>query len=110
MCRDLWVHAADFLADPNVVFLGYQVDSMEDGTGWFLFNHLRCSTTVAVGLHGFAGLSQEPVLADSCDVRGVREDFCLARREHRRCPPRCPCAYVTQTARLIQDWGKNPLW
>jgi hypothetical protein len=109
MCGDLWGYRADFLSDPYVIFLGYQPGAFLESSGGFLFNHVRCGTTLAVPLATFLDLSPEPEITDSCATRGVQEEFCLGRKENKICPPQCRCASVAHSARVLQNWPKERL-
>jgi hypothetical protein len=107
-CGDLWLRTSDFLADPMVVFVGYQA-SWEQLFGLFLFNHVRCGTTLSVPQTAFASLSPKPELADSGDLLAAQREFCLARKDDKPCPPKCACEYVSHIAHLAVTWPKKPL-
>ena len=106
-CGDLWPRTTDFLADPMVLFLGYQ-PSWDELLGLFLFNHARCGTTLSIPQADFATLSHKSELADSCNLFAAQREFCLARKEDKPCPPRCACEYVAHISHLALSWPKEP--
>jgi hypothetical protein len=109
MCGDLWQSASAFLRDALVLFVGYQQASV-NSVGVLLFSHLRCGTTLSLPADALAQFSRGPVLRDSCAPRGRwDDDYCLARKGNRVCPPQCPCAYVAEITRLIWGWSKERL-
>ena len=107
MCGDLWPRLEDFLADPLVVFIGYQ-PSWEQLNGFFLFNHARCGTTLSVPQATFAELSPKPELGDSCECYPALEELCLAKKQNKPCPPQCACVYVSHISHIALSWPKEP--
>ncbi|HKJ67321.1 MAG TPA: hypothetical protein VKA68_05150 [bacterium] len=61
-CGNLWDSQSDFLDDPDVVFVGYQPHFEDARLAFFLFNHLRCGTTLNVRISSFHLPEIEPLL------------------------------------------------
>ena len=94
----------DFLSDPEVLFLGHQVNPAPELEDFFLFAHRGCRSILSLSLDALAGLAPLPVLNDSCHSQGIPMEFCLARQTNKACPPKCVCEFVACTARLIESW------
>ncbi len=108
-CKRKWGSRDEFLGDPEVAAIGYQVnfDLLKDG--FFLFNHARptCRTTVSVPAGAFFDLSEVPVFERrTTSARGCPE-YCLKKEELRSCPAHCECSFVRDILQAIVKWPKN---
>ncbi len=106
VCRHCWQDREDFLTDPDLAIIGYQVcfDGVKDGL--FLFNH-NCKTTLAVKVYEFDDLYKGPrydtaaLGTDSCS------GFCLDMTELKSCDSQCKYAYVLDIIQIIVKWPKE---
>ena len=106
MCRHAWIDREDFLADPDVEIIGYQVsfDSVKEGL--FLFNH-HCETTLAFKVLEFEDLYE----GARSDIAAAGTDncsgFCLNIKELRACSTQCKYAYARDIIKIILSWPKR---
>ena len=47
-CGEPWYSREAFMTDENVQLVGYQVNFEALELGYFLFNHLKCESTIAI--------------------------------------------------------------
>jgi hypothetical protein len=106
-CGHVWVTRDAFLADPNVVLLGYQSHLDHVELGLLLFNHRLCGTTMSLYAETFTHLYDGPRYtvrkADTPKCPG----YCLDKSELRPCPQRCECAYIREILAIIKAWPKG---
>ena len=106
LCKFVWHSRKDFLEDPLIQLIGYQVHFAELSLGYFLFNHMTCGTTMAIVAGSFSDLYDgEPFQhrltgTDKCSGLCIRDD------ELDRCPAQCECAYVRDILQTIRRWPK----
>jgi len=105
-CKVEWYSLDDFLSDPGVKLLGYQVNFAELELGLFLFNH-SCRTTMALHVNVFSQLHTGPYFKNSMAGSSSCGGACLKMNELGRCPNACECAYVREIMQIIQDWPKK---
>lgn len=105
-CRYPWPARTDFLADPRLTLIGYQVNFKALDTGILLFNHV-CKTTLALPVRNFRDLYDGPVYAEPATGGDDCPGYCLRQNELGPCPVRCECAYVRHILQLIRDWPKT---
>jgi hypothetical protein len=105
LCRRAWKTRAEFLADPHLRIIGYQVAFHNLANGLFLFNH-SCGTTLARPVGAFQDLYDGPVFASRATGSDECPGFCLRKDELRGCPAQCECAYVRAIIQLLLDWPK----
>ena len=95
-CRHEWATRHHMLTDPEVSFVGYQAWVQDGVLGLFLFDHLPCSTTMAVSARLFEdmrpGSTYEHRDRPPAEVPG----YCLSGGTPAGCPPRCECDFVAQ--------------
>jgi hypothetical protein len=107
-CRCPWSQRLDFLADPAVRLVGYQVSGFEERSGLFLFNHLAtgCGTTMALAADKFADLHDGPIFVES--LRGSRDcpGHCLRENDLDPCAARCECRFVRDVMQVVRNWPK----
>jgi hypothetical protein len=105
-CFNHWKTREDFLADPDVSLLGYQVHFEDLETGWFMFNH-KCGTTLAFTVATFSSLYDGPVFTEHIHESGNCPDYCRRSRDLSPCPLQCECAYVRELIQIIKNWPKK---
>jgi hypothetical protein len=64
ICNQEWLTRDDFLSDPKIKLLGYQVNFDELTLGAVLFNHEICFDTLGVMVKDFADLRTGPVFRE----------------------------------------------
>jgi len=107
MCGHRWPSRVDFLDDPQVTLVGYQLVSDDPVDGLLLFNH-TCGTTLALELSHFAdlyrGLTYSRRLAntDSC------QRHCTSESDLQRCTNECACAWTREVLQIVRDWPTPP--
>jgi len=107
LCQRAWETRADFLADPQLRIIGYQVAFTDLTEGFFLFNH-SCGTTLARPVGEFQDLYTGPIFAHRATGSDECPGYCLRRGELRACPAECECASVREIIQTILDWpGKG---
>lgn len=102
LCRTHWDNREQFVADPQVVLVGYQANFVVPARGLFLFDH-ACRNTLSVDVWTFADLYEGEVFEES--RRGTEEcpGYCLHENDLRPCPAHCECAYVREILALLQQ-------
>jgi hypothetical protein len=108
LCEQPWATRQDFLEDPGLEAIGYQVDFLELSLGLFLFNHRSCRTTLAVHARSFLDLYAGPVYQGRRTGKDDCPGYCLKSSELRTCPAECECASVRALLGIIRDWPKKP--
>ena len=105
-CGAHWHLRNDFLNDPGLQVIGYQVDFRALDTGIFLFNHV-CKGTLAVHASDFRDLYTGPVFRTRATGGDACPGHCLHKDDLAPCPVRCECAYVREILQLIKSWSKK---
>ncbi len=105
-CGFEWDTLDDFLGDPAIEILGYQVHFEELELGIFLFNH-SCKATLALPVHEFRHLYDGPVFEERKTSGEDCPGYCLHETELRSCPAHCECAYIREIIQRIKTWVKN---
>jgi len=105
-CGHEWSSRADFLEDPNIVPVGYQVHFKELTAGIFLFNH-SCKTTLSVQVDGFTDLYDGPVFSARATGNEACAERCLREDDLESCQEECECAYVREVLQIIREWPKK---
>ena len=63
-CGYIWKVRDDFLKDPFICLVGFQANSIETESDYYLFNHMlegdQCNTTLAVEVEVFLSLHKGP--------------------------------------------------
>ncbi len=108
-CSRHWTTREEFLADPHVQLIGYQVNFDELEIGFFLFNHLhgKCLSTIAMHTGLFLDLYKG-------EIYHVRETgsikcpgHCLHVDNLQVCPAKCECNFVREVMQVILRWPKG---
>ncbi len=107
LCSHSWDSLELFLGDRDVALLGYQVHFREDTTGFFLFNHLTCRTTLGVKAKKFLSLSEVPIQGECHRHEDRCPEYCLRTSLSQNPPPLCDCTFVKSIVDVIQGWPKH---
>jgi hypothetical protein len=102
-CKHTWRSRHEFLCDPGLELIGYQVSFKELTAGLFLFNHV-CKGTLAIQALAFRDLYHGPLFTHRATGGPDCPGHCLHESELGPCPTHCECAYVREIMRIIQDW------
>lgn len=106
LCKTAWSSRKDFLEDPQVDLVGYQVHFAELALGYFLFNHTSCGTTMAIVAGAFQDLYQGEPFEQRLTGSDLCPGLCLREDELEPCPAHCECAYVRDILQTIRHWPK----
>jgi len=106
-CSYRWHLRQDFLDDPKINMIGYQVNFDNLHLGFFLFNHLACGTTLGIPAGHFKDLHDGPVYAERLLGTKKCPEYCLHEDQLDPCPEKCECAYVRKIIQTIRDWHKK---
>lgn len=108
-CGKVWRSRDDFLGDPMVELVGYQVHFEDLETGLFLFNHLlpTCGTTLSLPVGDFTDLHDGPVFTGKLRDSEACPGHCLRRDGLDACSAHCECAYVSEILQIIRRWKKT---
>ncbi len=105
-CKKKWSDYEEFLADPYLKLIGYQMFLEDLKEGLFLFNH-SCGTTLSLTVQSFEHLYDGPVY----DTRALGGEncpgLCLIKKETASCSEECDCAYVRAIMQTIKAWHKR---
>ena len=108
-CGKRWKSREEFLSDPDVEVVGYQVDFEDLREGFFMFNHMSrgCLTTLSVSAGLFFDLYDGPVFKERpIGVAGCG-GMCFHQSDLRRCPTRCECAFAREVLHVVSNWEKK---
>ncbi len=105
-CDAVWRTREDFLSDPDIELVGYQVHFQDLQTGLLLFNH-SCHTTLALAVEAFRDLYRGPVFQERATGGAGCPGYCTHRGELRPCLAHCECAYVREILQIVRNWKKR---
>ncbi len=105
-CGCEWPVRGDFLGDPGVEIIGYQVDFDDLTAGTFLFHH-TCGATLALSVRHFNGLYEGPIFSERATGSDECPGYCLYQDQLDKCAARCECAYVRNIIDIIRKWPKR---
>jgi hypothetical protein len=105
VCRRSWKTRDEFLEDPAIDLIGYQVHFKDLHKGLFLFNH-SCHTSLAIPVKTFVDLFSGPFLKINKMGTGECPNYCLRENDLSPCPAECECAYVREIMQVIRGWSK----
>ena len=100
-CGETWLTRHGFLADSEVVCIGYQVNFGELLAGLFLFNH-SCMGTLGVEVRAFRDLYDGEVFEDRATGGEECPERCLHEDDLGRCPAKCECAFVREVLQVVR--------
>jgi hypothetical protein len=101
VCRHVWATCQEFVDDPGVSVIGYQVNFKNLETGLLFFNH-TCKNTIAISADAFADLYDGPIFQEAKTETDECPGYCLDKEELRPCPLECECAYVREIIQLFK--------
>jgi len=106
ICNTVWQTRDDFLDDPDIFIVGYQVH-FNTLTEWlFLFNH-SCKGTLSVNAGEFTDLYTGPIFKDRLFGSEECPGHCLHERRLSPCPSKCECSFVREIIQVIKNWEKK---
>ncbi|MEI8138881.1 MAG: hypothetical protein WCI03_03335 [bacterium] len=108
-CGHHWGSREEFLSDPQVKLIGYQVNFDKLDTGYFLFNHLnqRCLTTLAMQTGFFRDLYQGEEYHERLTGTLKCPGHCLHNDNLKSCPVKCDCSFVREVMQIVLKWPKG---
>ena len=105
-CGYEWRGRENFLNDPDIVIIGYQVNFKRLSAGYFMFNH-SCKGTFTIPASQFKDLYHSPIFTERATGKKECPEYCLHQEELRPCPAHCECAYVRDILQTIKNWPKR---
>jgi hypothetical protein len=105
-CGYEWPIREDFLGDPDITLIGYQVNFTRVEAGIILFNH-TCKGTLAIHANDFKDLYDGPIFTQRAAGTDQCPDHCQHQRNLQACPVECECAYVRNILQIIRNWPKH---
>jgi hypothetical protein len=105
-CGFKWLTRDQWLRDPALKLIGYQVNFKALKTGILLFNH-TCRTTLALQALDFEDLYTGQIFIERATGSDECPGHCLHQDDLRPCPARCECAYIRHILQLIRNWPKD---
>ncbi|MBN1472135.1 MAG: hypothetical protein JW925_10175 [Syntrophaceae bacterium] len=105
VCKQVWETRNDFLDDPEIDIVGYQVHFKELSEGLFLFNH-SCNATMSLRAGVFEDLYSGPMFEDRLTGTDECPGYCLVEHELRPCPAKCDCAFAREVVQILKAWPK----
>jgi len=106
-CDFCWHSREEFLQDPKLELIGYQVNFDNLQLGYFLFNHLTCESTIAIAAGSFTDLYNGPVFTERLTGSDSCPGYCLHDDILQPCTASCECAYVREILQIIRNWPKD---
>ena len=105
-CNSTWADREQFLVDPQIQIIGYQVHFEELTAGMFFFNHI-CGTTLSLRAGEFQDLYNGPIFQERMTGSEACPEFCLHKNSLDPCTNTCECAYVRDIIQHIKHWPKE---
>jgi hypothetical protein len=103
LCDFVWSLRDDFLRDPNIEIIGYQVHFEELKEGFFLFNH-SCKGTLTIPVVEFIDLYDGPIFKERVTGSEDCPGYCLYEEELGPCPAKCECAYIREIIQVVKNY------
>jgi hypothetical protein len=103
-CDTTWQTRRDFLDDPGISIVGYQIHFGEPAEGIFLFNH-SCMGTLSINAGEFRDLYNGPVFQERLTGTEECPGHCLYEKELAPCPAECECSFVREIVQIIKNRG-----
>ena len=105
-CNHDWKTREDFLSDPKIDLIGYQVSFNELLLGLFLFNH-TCGTTIAIPVNKLRDLYTGPIYQTRKTGTDECPGYCLRQNELKTCPAQCECAWIRELIQVVSAMKKT---
>ena len=100
VCNHKWMNRQDFMVDPDIVIIGYQVNFDRLEAGHFYFNH-SCNNTIVLSANLFADLHEGPIFAEPRTGLEDCPGYCLKKEALEPCQAECECAYIRSIMQLF---------
>jgi hypothetical protein len=99
-CAYTWRVRDDFLGNPSICLVGFQVSSEETESGFYLFNHIlegnQCNTTLAVEVEVFLSMYKGTMFTDIKFESPLSEAHCTRVEDLSQCPVECKNAVARE--------------
>jgi len=105
-CGAQWETRDQFLSDPDIRIIGYQVNFIRLTSGFFMFNH-SCHDTLSIQAKHFADLYTGPIFLEKMAGTDKCPEYCQRKDELKPCPIQCECAFVRDILNIIKNWTKR---
>ncbi len=102
LCQKIWETREEFLNDPEVEIVGYQMHFRELKKGLLLFNH-SCNSTLGIKASAFLDLYPERTYKKNFFGTSECKQLCTNQSDLSRCPNDCECSWVRE---IIQEIKK----
>lgn len=108
-CQYVWENRNDFLSDPDVKVVGYQVNYDDPDSGLVLFNHQvpMCGTTLMIEVLAFSDFYHGPICEDLLENTAQCPGYCRNMYSLERCAQECKCTFARDILQIIRDWPKR---
>ena len=107
-CGFVWSTRDDFLGDPALELIGYQVNFEKLTLGFFLFNH-SCKATLGIRAEDFSDFYKGPIFQDRATGSKECPGYCLQEHELLPCTAQCECAYVREIIQVVKNYPKDAI-
>ena len=105
-CEIEWISRDEFLKDPDIQIIGYQVHFEELTAGLFYFNH-SCRGTTAIHMEAFKDLYDGPIFEERLTGSDTCPDYCRYQGNLMPCPNKCECVSVREIIQVIKNGEKD---
>lgn len=107
-CGQHWLDRDEFLRDPMVSLIGYQVNFDNLNTGFFMFNHTKAKCLTTLSLHAglFRDLYHGEVYHERLTGLAKCPGYCLRVSKLLACPEKCECSFVREVMQIVLGWPK----
>jgi len=108
-CVQQWKTRDEFLSDPQVKLIGYQINFEALKAGFFMFNHMKpeCLTTLALQTGLFSDLYRGEVYHERLSGTETCPGYCQHSGNLKACPVKCECGFVREVMQIILSWSKS---
>ena len=106
VCQKSWASREEFIADNEIMVIGYQVNSVNLGKGLFLFNH-SCDGTLSIQVEAFADLYMGPIYTEKKLGSESCPGYCQYQSNLKPCPEKCECNFVRVILQILAKPAKN---
>ena len=101
-CGKEWFLRSEFIYDPEIEIIGYQVHFKNLEKGFFLFNH-SCKGTMSIQVHAFSDMYHGPIFESKLTGSDQCHGYCLHESDLKPCPEECECSYVREVIQIIKE-------
>jgi len=107
-CGTVFRTRQDFLGDPHIEIVGYQMNFEHLKLGLLLFNHTKpsCNTTLALKVEDLSDLYAGREFTDRKAGTSECPGYCMFQNNLSPCPAQCECAYVREIIQIIKKMRK----